>query len=129
MNPWLFPWWGFFKSPLSGDVNQEIAPNMSWLSPQFEFSFAGDRRIESDVVSDVASYGKQLGILSEAVLELAEDTKGKDVTRLRELVAQIEAVKQRHADTLTDKVKAQLDQLRSEDPQALQQLLADYRNG
>ena len=126
MNPWLFPWWGFFKSPLSGDVNQDIAPQLSWLSPQFEFSFAGNRRIEADVVADVASYGKQLGILSDAVLELAENAEGEDVTRLRELVEQIEAVKQRHTDTLADKVKVQLDQLKREDPQALKRILADY---
>jgi hypothetical protein len=58
MNPWLFPWWGLFKWPLSGDVTQDIAPITSLLSPQFEFNFAGNRRIESEVIADVASYGK-----------------------------------------------------------------------
>ena len=57
MNPWLFPWLRLFKGPLSGNVTQDIAPITSWLSPQFEFNFAGNRRIEAEIVEDVASYG------------------------------------------------------------------------
>jgi len=127
MNPWLFPWWGPFKWPLSGDVTQDIAPNTSWLSPQFEFNFAGNRRIEAKVVADVASYGKQLGILSEAILELADGKKGLAVERLKALTDQIDDVKHQHEDRLEQKVKADLDQLKQEDPKALNRLLDQYR--
>ena len=58
MNPWLFPGWGLFKWPLSGDVSPDSAPITRLLSPQLEFKFAGNRRIESEVIADVASYGK-----------------------------------------------------------------------
>ena len=127
MNPWLFPWWEPFKWPLSGDVTQDIAPNTSWLSPQFEFNFAGNRRIEAKVVADVASYGKQLGILSEAILELADGKKGLAVERLKALTDQIDNVKHQHEDRLEQKVKADLDQLKQKDQKALKRLLDQYR--
>ena len=127
MNPWLFPWWGLFKGPLSGDVTQDIAPITSWLSPQFEFNFAGNRRIEAEVVADVASYGKQLGILSEAMLELAGGNKGEAVDRLKKLTIQIDKVKHQHEDRLEQKVKADLDKLKQHDPKALKRLLNEYR--
>ncbi len=127
MNPWLFPWWWMFKGPLSGDVTQDIAPVTSWLSPQFEFNFAGNRRIETEVVADVASYGKQLGILSEAMLELAEGKKGLAVDRLKTLTDQIDKVKHQYEDRLEQKVKVDLDQLKQQDPKALKQLLNQYQ--
>ena len=127
MNPWLFPWWGLFKGPFSGDVIQDIAPITSWLSPQFEFNFAGNRRIEAEVAADVASYGKQLGILSEAVMELADGKKGVAVDRLKKLTDQIEEVKHQHKDRLEQKVKAELDQLKQQDPKALKRLIDEYR--
>ncbi len=128
MNSWLFPWWGFFKGPLSGDVTQDIAPITSWLSPQFEFNFAGNRRIEAKVVADVASYGKQLGILSEALLELADGNKGRGVARLKELAAQIDKVKHQDTDKLEQQIKAQLDQLKRQVPKALERVLDEYRD-
>ncbi len=128
MNPWLFPWWGFFKGPLSGDVTQDIAPITSWLSPQFEFNFAGNRRIEAKVVADVASYGKQLGILSEAVLELAAGKEGKAIVRLKALAAKIDKVKHQDTDKLEQQIKAQLAQLERQDSKALKRVLDEYRN-
>ena len=127
MNPWLFPWWGQLKGPLSGNVTQDIAPVSSWLCPQFEFNFAGNRRVEAEVVADVASYGKQLGILSEAMLELADGNKGEAVDRLKKLTNQIDEVKHRHEDRLEQKVKADLDQLKQQSPKALERLLNEYR--
>ncbi|NND07977.1 MAG: hypothetical protein HKN87_16480 [Saprospiraceae bacterium] len=124
MNPWLIPWWGFLKGPLSGDVVQDMTT--SWLSPQFEFNFAGNRRIETEVVADVASYGKQLGIISEAILELAQGKQGEAIKRLETVMADIEKVKKRHKEKLDQKIKAQLDQLKREDPKAMERLLKDY---
>ncbi len=127
MNPWLFPWWEWFKGPLSGDVTQDIAPVASWLSPQFEFNFTGNRKIEAEVVADVASYGKQLGILSEAVMELADGDKSAAVDRLKKLTDQIEEVKHKHKDRLEQRVKAELDQLKQQDPKTLKRLIDEYR--
>ncbi|MGB8274225.1 MAG: hypothetical protein WCF16_03035, partial [Alphaproteobacteria bacterium] len=100
MNPWL-PWLETFaKWPLSGDVTQDISPLTNLLSPSVAFNFAGNRGIEADLVSNVASYGRQLGVLSDTVLELAKGAKGPAVTRLRKLAAQIEERKVEHRKNL-----------------------------
>lgn len=127
MNPWLSPWMQFNKLPLSGSVNQDISPLSGWLSPQFEFNFAGDRHVESKVIADVASYGKQLGVISEAILELAEGKNGEAIQKLQELVDQIEAVKKQHADQLGSRVRADLETLKLKDPELLKDLLKQYR--
>ena len=72
--------WGLPKGPFSGDVTHDIAPITGRLSSQFEFNFAGNGRVEAEVVADFASYGKQLGILSEAMLELADGNKGEAIS-------------------------------------------------
>jgi len=127
MNPWFQPWVGMYKWPLSGNVTQDISPVSSWLSPQFEFNFAGNHQIESEVVSDVASYGKQIGLMSEALLEIANGEKGEAVAKLEALVRQIEEVKLRHETRLEERVKADLNKLKQSDPELLKKLLDDYR--
>ncbi|MEI8634766.1 hypothetical protein P4S72_27375 [Vibrio sp. PP-XX7] len=54
-----------FKSPLSGDNMQQIFPFTKMLSPQVDINFAGDAKIEAKIVSDIASYGKQLNMLAQ----------------------------------------------------------------
>ncbi len=127
MSNWLFPLSGLFKSPLSGDVNQDYAPVTSWFSPQVRLNFAGDQEIESKVVSDVASYGKQLGVLTEAMLELAEGNRGEAVDRLKVLAEQIEQVKQQHQEKLEQRVRADLKTLQQQDPAAYKALIEEYR--
>jgi hypothetical protein len=58
-------------------------------------TIAGDARIEGEVNGSVASYGKQLGIIQEALMELAGDApKGPKLERLERLMAMIEWVKE-----------------------------------
>ena len=54
-----------YEYPLSGDVVQGISPN-------FFFEMEGIPEVEYEVTTTVASYGKQLGKLTEAVLALAD---------------------------------------------------------
>ena len=64
------PFW-MFRMPLSGDVNQRItAP---WFSPSLTVNYAGDPVIEDRVVTEVASYGRQLGWLTEIAIALAKN--------------------------------------------------------
>jgi hypothetical protein len=126
MNPWM-PWLSAMsKLPFGGDVTQAIAPYTNWFSPTIELDFAGDRRVEADVVSNVASYGKQLGILTEAVLALAADSKAPEVGRLREIADRIEACKQVHRQGLEETARSALDALKERDPQALARVLDTY---
>jgi hypothetical protein len=59
------PFW-IFRWPFSGNVNERItAP---WFSPSLTVNYAGDARIEDRVVTEVASYGKQLGCSEKSPL-------------------------------------------------------------
>ena len=88
-------WWFTIYSPhwpLSGSVAQDIHPAL--------LAQAGDRGVEREVLSDVASYGKQLGLLSCVLLKVAHslpsdklDTEGRDaVEELEKLVERINAI-------------------------------------
>lgn len=115
-----------FNLPLSGNVTQDINPVTSWLSPQVEFNFAGKREVEADVVSNIASYGKQLGTIIPALLELAGDTQGAALDDLRTLEAKIESTKKKHRNKQTEILRAELTRLKQNDPEALKVLLSDF---
>jgi hypothetical protein len=67
-----------FKLPLSGDVVQSISPWTAFMSPignQFgliniTMGQSSEPEVEKDVLSDVASYGKQLGRIGDALIVL-----------------------------------------------------------
>ena len=67
-----------FKLPLSGDVTQTINP-WTWLfNPvgsqiglfNINMGTSSDPAVEDQILSDVASYGKQLGRIEEALVVL-----------------------------------------------------------
>lgn len=118
----MFP----LNAPLSGNVTQDINPVTSWLSPQVEFNFAGKREVETDVVSNIASYGKQLGTIIPALLELAGETQGPALDELRALEAKIELTKEKHRNQQTEILRAELTRLKQNDPEALKALLSDF---
>ena len=68
-----------FKLPLSGDVNQTISPMTWWMSSigsQFgliniDLGESSKPEVEADILKNEASYGKQLGIVLDAVAALA----------------------------------------------------------
>lgn len=115
--PWLNYW------PLSGDV-KDISPVTTWFSPNYEFNFAGDRGIEAKVISETASYGKQLGKIMAAVLELADGESGDAVEDLRKLSEKIERVK---AEAIQDNIKTQMRALKKSDPVAYKKLLSELK--
>ncbi|WP_420590188.1 hypothetical protein [Bacterioplanoides sp.] len=126
----LQPWQqmiNLYRAPLSGDVTQDINPVTSWLSPQFEFNFAGNRQLESKVVSQVASYGKQLGVVTDALVELAQGEQGEALKKLQQMQADIEQLKQQHQQQLLAQVKSGLGELQRKDPEALKQLLTEFQ--
>ncbi len=118
MNPFT-PWWGLYEWPLSGNVAQDIS--------QFEFNFSGTRQIEAEVVANVASYGKQLGKLTEAVLELANGNNKECVEILDELSKKIDKVKKDYTDKLEIRIREDLDKLQEKDEEALKRLIKPYQ--
>lgn len=97
----MFPWFFMFAPqvhfPWSGNVAQQIRPELEWffkgISPQ-----SGDALLEQRAF-EIASYGRQLGLITEVLLDLASQTapdtpQGKlALKRLKSLAAQIEQLK------------------------------------
>ncbi len=98
-----------FKLPLSGDVVQSINPFTAFMTGgQFglvniNLGQSSEPTVEAAVLSDVASYGKQLGRIGDALIVLlahfqprtAEETKAIDA--LKEMLQNIADVKEKHS--------------------------------
>ena len=118
MFPWMFssntnPWKLFFEGPLSGNVDQDFLNGLQLFSPVINIK--GDAEIESKIISEVASYGKQLGILAEAVLELEQGKPGDAIKRLKEQVNTIEAIKKEHKKDSKKQAELALSKLTADD--------------
>jgi hypothetical protein len=118
------PFW-MFRLPLSGAVNQRItAP---WFSPSLTVNYAGDPAIEDRVVTEVASYGQQLGWLNDIVLALAnkQPVPQETLTRLEKAVQDIETIKKEVQPSALAAANNALDQLKREQPEKYAELLRD----
>lgn len=116
MFPWLWFWAPQLHFPWSGSVAQNIEPNTTWFSDHIEPG-AGNARIERQAFS-VASYGKQLGLLTEVLIEIAEQSQklspeaSKSLDRLREIRSAIEAVKDVEYEASVERLAAQVRSIR-----------------
>ncbi len=120
-------WWPDINFNLpSGDVTQDIL--REWFSQRFEFNFAGNPQIETEAIAKVASYGRQLGILTEAVLEIAGKREGDSLERLEQLAKDIEAIKERHRTDLVHDARRALDTLKRADEAGFGTLLREYKD-
>lgn len=101
MYPWFWVWAPQFQFPFSGRVAQRIQPDTRWffagIDPQ-----AGDGKLEQQVHEDIASYGRQLGLITEVLLGLvgqegvtAEQAQ-ESLQRLKAIHAEVETLKTRH---------------------------------
>lgn len=97
MTPWLWNWSPQLHFPWSGSVAQNIEPNTSWFSALIPPG-AGNAGIEQKAFG-VASYGKQLGHLTDLLLALAADGRPLDAKaqyahdELQRIRSEIEAIK------------------------------------
>ena len=121
--PFTWPY-SFFTAPKT--LDQPINPG--WFDVNIN-NYAGDPQIEKDVVEKVASFGKQLGILTEAVLELAGAKPRPDnsaVTRLRDIAAKVEALKTLNKASLAEHADAAMKRLAKAEPDAARRIAAVY---
>ena len=98
MFPWFWLWAPQVHLPWSGNVAQRIEPDTHWffqgIQPQ-----AGHAAIEEEAFS-MATYGKQLGLISELLLDLTQQVqphtaKGQEAhAKLQSIAQRIEAIKQ-----------------------------------
>lgn len=100
-----------FKLPLSGDVVQNISPFTAFMSPigsQFgliniTLGRSSAPQVEGEVLSDVGTYGTQLGQIGDALLVLIERMpKGMNldedaaVKALKKMLNDVADIKERH---------------------------------
>ena len=100
-----------FKLPLSGDVVQSINPFTAFMTGgQFglvniNLGQSSEPAVEAEVLADVASYGKQLGRIGDALIALLahfdlEEELGpegkKAIEALKEMLEQVAKVKEKH---------------------------------
>ena len=97
MYPWLWFWAPQFHLPWSGGVAQRIEPNTNWFFDSIPPE-AGNGKIEKEAF-EIASYGKQLGLITEVLIDLAERAKPRaakataSLDRLKSIKRDIEKLK------------------------------------
>jgi hypothetical protein len=90
-------WAPHVTMPLGGSVAQHVEPNTSWFFDGIPAA-AGDKVVERKAFEE-ASYGRQLGLITEVLLDLAKrlppesDEVAKSVKRLSEISERIENLK------------------------------------
>jgi len=121
------PFW-IFRAPLSGNVAQRItAP---WFSPSLTVNYAGDAAVEDRVVTEVASYGKQLGWLTEIAIALARNQPlpVETLRRLEQASKDIEAIKKNVRPSAAEAARNALDRLERDDPDQYNKLLRERQD-
>lgn len=122
-NPWI-QWMQSWQAPFS-NYDQNISPVTTWFSPTYELNYAGNPAIEAKITKDVASFGKQLGVISEAVLELSEGQSGEALDKLRTMSEQIEKIKRTHESEEPNQLAVMLKELKKADRKAFDQLMLE----
>jgi len=121
------PLW-MFRAPWSGNVAQRItAP---WFSPSLTVNYAGDAAVEDRVVTEVASYGKQLGWLTEIVIASAngQPLPTETLARLEKAAREIDAIKEQSRASAIEAANNALDRLERDNPAQYNELLRERRN-
>ncbi|MFL5430425.1 MAG: hypothetical protein ACJ79M_12485 [Myxococcales bacterium] len=125
---WMDPWlnlWSRLQGPLSGDVSQ----GFRILSPTI-VNGQGDPRVEADIVENVVTYGKQLGQITDVLLELTTQTglrESKALHELKSIAQKIEAKKQEHKASAFERALNALEHLAKADPDRYELLIAGLR--
>jgi hypothetical protein len=119
---WPFAWPNLAPT----NLNQPILPDFSLQ--HITVNYKGDPAIEKDVAANVASYGKQLGIITEAVLALARDEadSSEPIKRLRRIADEIEKIKRQHRSDLATAAREAMESLAEKDPAAAHRIAASF---
>lgn len=119
---WPFPWPNLAPTNLT----QPILPD--WSLQHVTVNYQGNPAIEKDVAAKVASYGKQLGIITEAVLALARGgaDEAEPIKRLREVAKKIEKIKEEHRSDLAASAQQAMDSLAKKDRAAAERIAAEF---
>ena len=128
MFPWLWFWAPRFDFPLSGNVTQDIATDwfFAGIKPR-----AGDGEVEQKIFNRY-SYGKQLGVIAEVLLSIAEkgyinqQQADKALQQLKDIHNEATALKNEELSTLRDRAVVALNKLQQADPTEMQRVLDGF---
>jgi hypothetical protein len=130
MYPWTFFWAPQLHFPWSGGVAQQI--DTRWFFDSIEPT-AGDGRIEKKAF-DIASYGRQLGLITEVLIDLADEVAPKSeqgktsLERLRDIKSEIDKLKDDDASKLVREIEARVETLRRSHKSAYPLLRAELES-
>lgn len=122
------------RYPAGGDFGGfTYQPYTKWEAPAL---MRGDDEVEQRVYREVASPGRQLGKLTEVVLELSTEIsamsqKSQDSTKtkeLREISARILDIKKSVEDTAENQARDGLDRLGEKSKTRLKKFIEEYSN-
>ncbi len=125
---WFQPFWSSdgasYFAPLSGPTNTVT----DWFSPDININ-VGDPHIERAVTQNVATYGKQLGVILNAIEELAELTKAKGgaITALKKMAQDIQAQKEQSRNGLESNTLSALETLKATDKEAFDRVMKQVK--
>jgi hypothetical protein len=130
MFPWLWIYAPVTHWPWSGAVRENVSPDTFFggIKPE-----AGDGEIEQQVF-DRASYGRQLGWLTDVVLGAIDPNAAASAAAraalesLRNLAGEITRIKVENRTDRVDAAIALLDRLAAESPDDLRRVLAHYHS-
>ena len=121
MFPWLWLW-----MPQYHLFNQNVQPQTDWIFGNIA-PRAGHAATEKRIHEGVASYGRQLGLITEVLLAIADqdsispEQAGQSLERLKAIRAEIEQLKA-SGPSLSEAAALLLQQLAEQDPAACAQL-------
>ena len=131
MLPWNWTWSPQVNFPLSGSVVQDIAPNLDWFFAGIRPE-AGMGSIEKGIF-EKASYGRQLGLILDVLLPLADESRLEDETareslaRLKELCNDIKIVKQDRKQEVEHSAVSLLQHLEKTDKEMLGRVVGQFK--
>ena len=131
MYPWLWLWAPRVEFPWSGDVVQDIEPNTSWFFAGIKPA-AGNARIEERAFA-VATYGKQLGLITELLVSLAEKQTALDpevaatLQELKRIQAEIERIKDNEYEKELEDIQARINTIRKRRPVQTKALVSSLK--
>jgi hypothetical protein len=131
MYPWLWLWAPRIELPWSGNVVQDIEPNTSWFFGSIKPE-AGNAKIEQKAF-DVATYGKQLGLITELLVSLAEKQSSLDpkvlesLKELKRIQGEIDLIKDAEYETELRDIQTRIKALRKRRPAQTRALVSSLK--
>lgn len=124
-NPWI-QWMQSMQAPFS-HYDQNISPVTTWFSPTYEVNYKGDPAVEAKITNEVASFGKQLGVITAALLEISNGQSGEALEKLRSMAVQIDAIKSAHQTEQPTQLIDALNALKENDKEAFDTLMQEFK--